>query len=82
MAGVPFMEEGEELIVIGVSGVKGCVDVKRTDTLVDTRAYINTYEEVNTLAWPCLSRSFAIMSAGSEGTGSTQSKAANIIEDL
>eukprot|EP00957_Ditylum_brightwellii_P091177 6941706-Ditylum_brightwellii.AAC.1 len=38
---VPFMEEEGELIVTCVNGVKGCVDVKTTDTFVDARAYNN-----------------------------------------
>eukprot|EP00957_Ditylum_brightwellii_P189092 14394028-Ditylum_brightwellii.AAC.1 len=38
--------------------------------------------EVNTPAWPCLGRAFVIVSVYSEGTGSTQSKATNIIEDV
>eukprot|EP00957_Ditylum_brightwellii_P201192 15324516-Ditylum_brightwellii.AAC.1 len=45
VADVPLMEEEGELIVTCVNGVKCCVDVKTTDTLVDARAYVNEYME-------------------------------------
>eukprot|EP00957_Ditylum_brightwellii_P052538 3984029-Ditylum_brightwellii.AAC.1 len=48
------MEEEGELTVTCVNGVNCCVDVKTTDTLVDARACINEYIDLDLRGPPFL----------------------------